>query len=661
MKKLILCTLAALLLLALLGCASALADRGAVEFSLESGFYEYPMPLEISCDVRGAKIYYTTDGSIPDETDLPYEGTITLMWTTDKDDPMSQQTGITLGETFVPQQDFPSAHIIRAVAVMPEGTRSKVVSGTYFIGYDRRELYGDTALMFLAIDPAHLFDYETGIYVTGKHYDEWIKEQTEAFESWQGQGNYTQRGSEWERPVSVTFLPATDGSFEDAAGFTQEMGVRIKGGASRGNNQKSLRLIAREDYGEKNVKYELFPGNLREEDGKTVKKYKSFTLRNGGNDCDFGKIRDPFIQRLAEGLRFETAANLPVIAFINGEYWGMYTLNEEYSDNFIDYHYGINNDNVITVKVGQVDDGEEKDDALFAEMFNYIADGNMGDPEQYARACEMLDMGSFADYCALHFYIANEDGPFQNNNWEMWRVREPGEDDSPYADGRWRMMLYDTDFSSGIYDSGRNGAVDNVTPILQATDYHWRHPARLLISLIQSDEFCREFINAMCNVRNLYFTPKRADPLLKEMRGWYQPYVPDTFRRFGPQWVVWNPENHFRSNLDGIGTFFTNRYSRFPDIVRKAFDLKSPATITFKVPDASVATVYLNGCSIPVYNNMKCKYFPDYPITLTIVPAEGVTFTGWDVSNSYATLSDPTALTTEISFSRSFSVSPKFE
>ena len=44
--------------------------------------------------------------------------------------------------------------------------------------------------------------------------------------------------------MSVTYLPA------EGEGFTQEMGMRIKGGAYRGSNQKSLRLIARKDYGE---------------------------------------------------------------------------------------------------------------------------------------------------------------------------------------------------------------------------------------------------------------------------------------------------------------------------------------------------------------------------------------------------------------------------
>ena len=156
------------MLCCLLCMPTALAAKGEVTFSLESGFYAETMALEIRCSVRGATIYYTLDGSIPDETDLRYDGAIPLTETTSKADPMTQVTGTTLGETYVPAQDFPSAHIIRAVAVLPNGSRTDVVSGTFFIGYDRQKLYGDMPLMLLAIDPSHLFDYDTGIYVTGR-------------------------------------------------------------------------------------------------------------------------------------------------------------------------------------------------------------------------------------------------------------------------------------------------------------------------------------------------------------------------------------------------------------------------------------------------------------------------------------------------------------
>ena len=306
-------------------CTAALADAPELTFSAMSGFYAEPLNLEITCDSKKATIYYTLDGSVPDEKSLKYEAPLKLEDSSTRVDTLMRIGGTNSAEEYTPTADFPSAHVVRAVAITPKGEKSAVVSATYFVGYDRKALYGDTAIVCLVTDKDNLFDYEDGIYVLGKIYDQWAPQQTEAFEDWEAQGNFTQHGKEWERPVSVSIL-ASDGT-----AFTQDMGMRIKGGASRGYHQKSIRLIAREEYGDKNVNFAVFPDNVREADGGIVDKYKSFTLRSGANDLLFSKIRDPFITNLAEGLRFETAANMPVIAFINGEYWGVYTLNEEYN------------------------------------------------------------------------------------------------------------------------------------------------------------------------------------------------------------------------------------------------------------------------------------------------------------------------------------------
>ena len=97
----------------------------------------------------------------------------------------------------------------------------------------------------------------------------------------------------------------------------QQMGVRIMGGASRNQAQKSLKLIAREEYGEKNVRYELIPGNLDEE-GNLIDKYKSFVLRVGGNDADYARLRDPYLQALVRDADFMTQQTTPCFVFING-------------------------------------------------------------------------------------------------------------------------------------------------------------------------------------------------------------------------------------------------------------------------------------------------------------------------------------------------------
>ena len=645
MKKML-----ALLALLMLFIVPALADGtpDAPMLSLPSGFYDAPVTLEIT-SAEGAQVHYTLDGTVPTADSPLYTSPIALSWLADAPDPLSHITGVRLGDAFVPVEDFPNGHVVRAAAIGEDGSVSQVISGTYFIGCKREKLYGDVPVMLLTMDPGDLFDYERGIYVTGKVFDDWVKDQPEDYAVWRGQGNYTQRGPEWEREVTVTFLPAS------GEGFTQDMGVRIKGSASRNSNQKSLRLIARKEYGAKNVAYDLFPGNLTGE-GEPVTRYKSFTLRNGGNDNGFATLRDPYLQALAGEMRFETAATQPVVCFINGEYWGLYTLTEEYTDQFIEYHYGVENENVVTVKCQAVEDGEAADIELFRQAFDFIMNGDMSDPDVYARACELMDMGSFADYAAYQFYILNLDSPFQNTNWQVWRVREP-DASSPFADGRWRWMVYDVDNTAGLYTDGASYDENNITPVLTGEGYQWRHPARVLISLLASEDFRQELLRAMCDVRGLYFRPDRTAAVLQDMSAGYRLCLPDTFRRFGPEWALWDIHEYITTELEQLHDFFSGRYNAFLPIVQEALDQPEPVSL---ILDCGAGQAIVNGrTDVPLTGENVLSYFPGLTVRVTAVAPEGKTFAGWQANG--CTLADPASPEAEITLSTAVSLTAIYE
>ena len=639
------------LLVFALGAACAEDAPAAPVFSQPGGFYDAPVTLTIEAPA-GCEVRYTTDGTLPTADSELYASPLTLGWLADRYDPLSHITGIRLGDAFVPAEDFPSGHVIRAAAFAPDGTRSAVISATYMIGCDRQALYGDAAVVFLVMDPADLFDYERGIYVTGKVFDEWVATQPEDYPVWRGQGNYTQRGDAWERPVSVTLLTA------DGRGFTQEMGVRIKGSASRNSNQKSLRLIARKEYGAKSVDYPVFPDNLTA-DGQTVTRYKSFTLRNGGNDNGFATLRDPYLQSLVSGsgVRFETAATRPVVCFINGEYWGLYTLTEEYTDNYIEYHYGIDHDNVVTVKCQSVEDGEPEDIELFRPAFDFIINGDMSDPEIYRQASDMMDMGSFADYSAFQLYILSLDSPFQNSNWQVWRVREP-DGSSPFADGRWRWMVYDVDNTCGLYTDGTSYDVDNLTPVLTGEGYQWRHPARVLISLMASDEFRGELALSVCDMRNLYFRPDRTQAMLRGMQSKYAPCLPDTFRRFGPEWALWDIHEYVTTEIEQVNDFLTGRYNTFLPLMQQAMGLPDPVNVQIRIQGPGQVVVNRR-TDVPLTGDALLLYFPGYPIQVTAVAAPGHTFAGWQVEGG--TLSDPDAPDSSLAFDGAVTLTAVFQ
>lgn len=635
-----------------------------VTFNYGSGFYAEDITLEMNCATDGVKIYYTTDGSVPDDTDTLYTGAITLTNNTKSPNTISAQTGTSAGGDYIPKGKVKKANVIRAVAYLPDGTKGEIRNGTFWVGIDRKEEYGNVPVISLMTEADNLFDYETGIYVLGKTYDDWKAEQEGPYEAWQAVGNYSNKGKEWERPVNMEYIEADGGS------FMQDLGFRIMGAASRNDTQKSLRFIAREDYSLKAVEYPLIPDAQRSDGTGEVTKYKSFVLRNGGNDCNFAKIRDPYIQKLADGGRYDTMASMPCVVYLNGEYWGMYTMAEDYSDNYIENNYGIDNHNVVIVKKNKIEEGNDEDIALYNDMFDFITTNDMTDEANYAKACEMLDMGSFVDYLALNLYIYNEDSIFEGNNWQMWRVREKGED-SPYADGKWRMLVYDTDYSTGIYNDGNTYTVDNISKVFKAmseiepitvdeeTEEEIRNVAAMINSLYQNPTFKEDLVTAMCNMRNVYFENEKAMTLMKEMSDVYKNLVPDTFDRFGPDWLTWDTQQYYYDELYQLETFMDKRYLVFCGLMEGAMDLSKFANVTISSSDAAKGTVSIDSAMLDLSKEFTGRYFPDYTLTVTAEPADGASFKCWECTG--AEISDPNAAVADITFTGDFTLKAVFE
>lgn len=131
--------------------------------------------------------------------------------------------------------------------------------------------------------------------------------------------------------------------------LSQDCGIRIQGNYSRSDLQKGFRLYARKKYGEKKFNYEVFEG-LKNASDETIDSFKTLTLRAGGNCAFTAKFNDTYWQSLMTELDGSTKASRPCVVYLNGEYWGLYVLEEDYSDNYFESHYGVNKDDVVVYK-----------------------------------------------------------------------------------------------------------------------------------------------------------------------------------------------------------------------------------------------------------------------------------------------------------------------
>ena len=210
----------------------------------------------------GGDIYYTLDGSVPvpgKKSTVEYKGAFTVsdnkgsnpVLTTDKNSSKFTEDGWANVQW---ASELDRASIVRAVAVAADGTVSPVSTRTYFINNDIMSAYNGCAVMSIVTDPENLLNSENGIYVLGSRYEN--SEKTD--EDFGNLVNFMQSGRGWERPAHMEFFDGSSG-----ASVSRGVGIRIHGGYSRRNQQKSFKIYFRDeyDYGVKNLSgYDLIPG-----------------------------------------------------------------------------------------------------------------------------------------------------------------------------------------------------------------------------------------------------------------------------------------------------------------------------------------------------------------------------------------------------------------
>lgn len=577
-------------------------------FSHQDTFYSEAIQVEITCKDSEAEIYYTLDGSTPDKTDTKYKGAI----------PVKSGSEV-------------KATTIKAIAVKGD-EQSEMQTKSYVTGRDVFERFDDSTYIFvLSSDPYNLYDYYYGVCVEGYLRDQWLENEYKGGEiPYTAPANWFMRGRESERDMYVEVYDSKGNQLID-----QAAGGRVVGGYSRVVNQKSWRLIARNEYSEGNgmFKYPFFDG-ASDAYGQFITRYDRITLRNNANDREFASVRDEVAMELAKQAGFpDTQETIPAAVFLNGEYYGFSWLHEAYCNGYLEMTYGGNKDNykIVSGMEAKVDESDDEADQQSIADYKYIVDlakGGLQDNTRFEEFCSLVDIDNLMLYYAIQTYINNEDWP--GNNFKAWRYypSENEEISSQYLDGKWRFLLFDAEYGMGLYGNGYKEPT--ISYLLNGR--HMGGESVFLKALLERDDMKMQFANTLCDLMYGKFSYENADGVISEKISLCDKECMYALNKGITS--TWANENTFNDSRNQIRDFFRNREKIIIREINKIMGYKEEM-FTVTVSTGKGGESYLNSVKIASESSETRKYFNECSVRIKANAYKGYKFLYWEINGEH--------------------------
>ena len=424
------------------------------------------------------------------------------------------------------------------------------------------------------------------------------------------------------------FTPGKEGSV-----FNTLSETRIQGGASRANALKSMVFYANKrfnpDY--KRFSYEFFPDQK-----PGVTEFKSFSLRDGGNDFGDMYFRDLIIQRTMAGhVDLDWQAGHTAVLYINGEYMGMLNIRERSNeDNVYSNYGGLEDLDMVEIGHEQINGQDMFEEELkegtadFYEAFKAFYSQKGHTLEEYE---QWLDVSEYLNVAAMNLFYGNNDWP--GNNTVFWR---PNKDDTESGlPKRFRVIVKDTDFGLGLYGKQNNFNMLDLlyNPSKYPNDkWAFTEPATRLLKNMLEDQDIRNMLIDKCCVFMADFmngngTGEMIDIIQAEAMEEFVAHR-DKYNPGNPWWPTDNSAD-INNKFNNAKNWAKGRPDYFYKHIGDQWKLGSPVGLTINKSTKADIEITFNG--IKMSNNVfDGKYFKDLAMTIS----GGEEVKGWRLSGA---------------------------
>ncbi|MBR6863059.1 MAG: CotH kinase family protein, partial [Acidaminococcaceae bacterium] len=477
----------------------------APSFSLEPGFYDSAQQLRIIVP-EDTQVFYTLDGSEPTQKSAPYAG-----------------------ETL----EITATTVIRARA-FAEGTMIRpgdTLTGTFFIHVDH-----SLPVVSVTVDPDDLWNPKRGMLTVGRGVN---KKEGLPFKNTVYR-KVKNSGVKYESFVEM---------YDDAGKriVSQGADISLNGDYSLDMPQKSFKFKAKSKYGEKTFKAKLFPDRNYEE-------YKSFVLRNSGNDCMWTRLQDGFQSRLMDlcGSSIAHQAWKPYVVYLNGQYWGHMNLRERVDEYMVAQFEGLDLDDadplILLRANGSVINGSNTE---YKAMIKKIKAGNPAKKQEDLQyILDNVDVDNYLEFIAFEMFFGNSD----IGNFRIYRLNTPG--------SKWKWLINDLDY--GLWKSGFNSPKSYTK---KSGMGQLNYDNTIFLKLLTIPEYKDRFLTIFGEIYRKLTTDTMME-VLEELVALIEPEMEQ-------HWTRWGPENDRNivseapRTVEGAYKYWQKRVERLRNVIRK--------------------------------------------------------------------------------------------
>ncbi|MFM7710811.1 MAG: CotH kinase family protein, partial [Ferruginibacter sp.] len=371
----------------------------------------------------------------------------------------------------------------------------------------------------------------------------------------------------------------------------QHCGLKIFGGYTRGNPEKSMKVTAKKKYGPGKFKAAVFPL-------KDIRTFNALVLRVSGSDFMKTRFQDMLCASLAAEMRIDHMTYQPSVLFVNGEYWGIHNVREKIDLTYLEQNHDADSASTDLLHF----DG----DRLFGSSIPY---GNMiqnfknlepDNPHFIEEIEKRMDVTNYFNFMVLQIYLANID---MRGNIKFWRAGN--------LDGRFRWIFYDADL--GFQAANLNFLAKRISPV--ATD--WYNPTQntfLLRKLLSHPVLRSRFIQQYCLFSATLLSDASIQQRITQFHDWLAPEMPRHLNRrtFKQSVAAW--EKH----VENLRAFSRIRHQTSIAHLATCFDLKHPYQLTLNANTSDTLNrICVNGYPMPAHR-LSGTFFGEVPLDLSI-------------------------------------------